>query len=93
MVQPSQPDTDSSTQLDSVTHYHGSDTHPCSDHECPYYIDNVERIVNNHAKLLKALEKIARREGAYNRDPRIHAENTIDNMERIARDAIEEAKS
>jgi hypothetical protein len=43
--------------------------------------------------LLKALQEIAQREGAYNRDPRIHAENTIDNMERIARAAMEKAHS
>ena len=56
MTEPSQPDTDSSTPLISVIHYH--DTHPCSERECPYYIDNIVRAVNNHAKLLKALERI-----------------------------------
>lgn len=50
------------------------------------------RLIASAPKLLEALEEIARREGAYNRDPRIHAENTIDNMERVARAAIAEAK-
>lgn len=43
--------------------------------------------------LLEALEEIAKREGAYSRDPLTHAENTIDSMERIARAAIAQAKS
>ena len=55
-------------------------------------IDFAVLAANQHAKLLKALLEIARREGAFNRDPRLHAENTIDNMERIARAAIEEAE-
>ena len=44
-------------------------------------------------KLLAALEVIAQREGVFSRDPLTHAANTIDKMERIAREAIKEATS
>lgn len=58
----------------------------------PVERDANARLIASAPSLLSALEEIARREGAYNRDPRIHAENTIDNMERIARTAIAAAK-
>jgi len=47
-----------------ITHYHGQDepeahaVYPCGDDECPYYIDNVVRALNNHESLLAALEAI-----------------------------------
>ena len=39
-------------------------------------------------KALKALTEIAKREGAYSRDPLKHAENTIDHMAALAEVAI-----
>lgn len=40
------------------------------------------------AVLEKALEEIAKGEGEFNRDPLVHASNCIDNMKKIARDAL-----
>ena len=42
-------------------------------------------------KLLKALEKIARGEGRFNRDQLTHCENTVEDMKALAVAAIEEA--
>ena len=47
-----------------ITHYHGQDepeahaVYPCGDDECPYYIDNVVRALNNHESLLAALARL-----------------------------------
>lgn len=37
---------------------------------------------------IEALEEIMKKEGSYSRDPLIHAENTIENMARIAEEAL-----
>lgn len=42
--------------------------------------------------LYDALEEIAKGEGEFNRDPLIHAENTIDNMKELARAALAKAR-
>jgi hypothetical protein len=43
--------------------------------------------------LLEALVEIAKGEGAFSADQLTHAMNTVDNMKRIACDAIEKAQS
>lgn len=56
-------------------------------------VQTQEQITVTEAEgLLKALEEIEKGEGAYNRDQLTHATNTIDNMKRIAHDAIEKVK-
>ena len=45
-----------------------------------------------NAQLLAALENVAKCEGAYSRDELTHARNTIENMAKIAEDAIAAVK-
>lgn len=40
----------------------------------------------------KALEEIAKREGAFSRDPLTHCQNTVDSMEAIATAALAQAR-
>lgn len=42
--------------------------------------------------LLEALREIAMGKGAFDRDVLVHAENTIENMKSIAREAISKAQ-
>ena len=51
--------------------------------------EEEERIVKANARMLAALRKIVKGEGAYNRDNRIHASNTIDAMKAVAQAAID----
>ena len=44
--------------------------------------------MTSEARLLAALQKIAKGEGAYNRDPLTHASNTIEAMKAIAEAAL-----
>lgn len=43
--------------------------------------------------LVKALEEIAKGQGAFSRDPLTHASNTIDDMKGLAREALAKAKA
>jgi hypothetical protein len=43
-------------------------------------------------ELINALQEIAKGEGAFNRDPLKHAENTIENMKTIARKALQKTR-
>lgn len=46
------------------------------------------KVCVSEATLLAALEEIAKGEGRFNVDPLAHAENTIEDMKAIAREAI-----
>ena len=50
------------------------------------------RLIAESPMLLEALREIAKGEGAFSRDPLIHAGNTIDSMKSIAKTAIEAAE-
>lgn len=50
--------------------------------------DHVRSVVGN---LRDALQRIAKKEGRYSRDPMTFAENTIEDMARIASEALEAA--
>jgi len=43
-------------------------------------------------EVLTILEEAAKGEGAFNRDPIVHAENTIDNMKALIGEAIAKLK-
>jgi hypothetical protein len=49
--------------------------------------------VNSHAELVKALEEIAKGQGAFSRDPLTHASNTIDDMKTLAREALAKSEA
>lgn len=49
------------------------------------------KLIAASPEMLKALEEIFKTEGAYNKDPLLHAENVINSMVSIARKAIEKA--
>ena len=44
-------------------------------------------------KVIKILEEALKGEGAFNRDPHIHADNTIRNMKKLISEAIEKLKT
>jgi hypothetical protein len=48
----------------------------------------IVKACNAHADLVKALEEIAKGQGAFSRDPLAHASNTIDDMKALAREAL-----
>jgi hypothetical protein len=89
MTQASQPETDSNTGKMVLGVQCACQVVPWKDRGYSIEPCSLHAVADD---LLEALEEIARREGAYSRDPLTHAENTIDNMERIARDAIAKAQ-
>lgn len=54
--------------------------------------DANARLIAAAPDLVAALREIAKGEGAFNRDPLTHAENTIENMKSIARAALAKAR-
>ena len=53
-------------------------------------IASAPRLADEHARMKEALERIARGEGAFNRDPLKHAENVIEEHKELARALLAE---
>lgn len=48
-----------------------------------------EELIAEHQRFRKALEEIAQAQGPFNRDRLTHAENTIEAMQKIAKEALD----
>jgi len=49
---------------------------------------DMAQLTEENERLRQALAEIAKGEGAFSRDPLTHASNTIDNMKRLAEQAL-----